>query len=170
MRMGKENRDRERRRQYTRTETHVWAVSFRGKQRSSRQKSTKRKLLFANSLQAEFQIKEFKCVLAWKWYFAWKGHCTIGWKGSIISLFLKYSGVILKELCHSETEQKRTNIFMVLSELFLITTRSNTFSPFNRRMEVNIFRTYARAEFLVLGTVDILGQRILCCGKMSSAT
>lgn len=43
--------------------------------------------------------------------------------------------VILKDLHHSELEQNGTNIFMLLSGLFLIAAHSNTYLPFNRQDE-----------------------------------
>lgn len=88
-------------------------------------------------------------------------------KGKHKCSFSEILRVILEERCHSETEHNGTDIFTVLSELFLIATQSNTFPLSIDKMEVHIFRAYARAELLVLGTGDVSGQITLCCGGLS---
>lgn len=55
----------------------------------------------------------------------------------------------------------------MLSELFLITAQSNTFPLSIDKMEAHIFRAYARAELLILGTGDVSGQITLCCRGLS---
>lgn len=54
-------------------------------------------------------------------------------KGKHNFTFSQILRVILKELHHSELEQNGINIFMLLSELFLIAAYSEIFLPFSRQ-------------------------------------
>lgn len=92
-------------------------------------------------------------------------HCQL--KGTHKPSFSEILRVILEELCHSEAEHNGTNIFTALSESFLIATQSKHISLSIDKMEVHIFRAYAGAELLILGTGDVSGQITLCCGGLS---